>query len=239
MEPSGPLNVGSIARLCKNFGVSELRLVSPKCNVTDKNAQLMAVKGGIFLTKAKIYSSLINAIGDCPRVIATSGRIDHGNIPLLEPENAINWFLDSSDGSAVALVFGREDSGLTNQELLLAQKVVTLKTIKNYRSLNLSHAVAIVLHEIHRCEEMKSNTDSILAPKVDPALPLELNNCIEEAEKLLLEIGFLYKHTSKARISKIRALLQRSEICPSEVAMIRGIVSQVRWALDEGKSSTD
>ncbi len=239
VEPNGPLNIGSVARLCGNFGVKELRLVAPRCDYNNEDAKRMAVKGRQFIETAQIFPSLIDSIKDCPKVIATCGRIDHGDIPLEEPEQALNWLLKSSESSNLALIFGREDNGLTNQELLLAQKILSIKTIDNYRSLNLSHAVAIVLHEIHRCEQSRSNQKSSLATNAQPALPSEINDCINETEKLLLEIGFLYRHTANARMNKIRALLQRAEIRTQEIAMIRGILRQTRWALNRENSSNN
>ena len=239
VEPSGPLNIGSVARLCGNFGVKELRLVAPRCDYNNEEAMRMAVKGRKFIETAQTFPSLINAIADCPKVMATSGRIDHGELPLEEPEKAVNWFLDSPKSSNLALIFGREDNGLTNQELVLAQKILTIKTIATYRSLNLSHAVAIVLHEIQRCEKKRSSEKELLDTAAQPALASELNDCINETEKLLLEIGFLYRHTANARMAKIRNLLQRSEVRTQEVAMIRGILRQTRWALNRESSSTN
>lgn len=234
VEPSGPLNVGSVARLCKNFGVKELRLVAPRCDPNDAEAQRMAVKGKSFLANAQIYSNLLDAISDCGRIVATAGRIDHGDIPLYSPEEVMNWSLKGPIESSIALVFGREDRGLTNQELLLANKVISLNHSSSYPSLNLSHAVAIVLHELYRSEAKSSlNREN----KVEPiASPRDVNNFVKDAEALLLEIGFLYDHTAKSRMSKIKSVLQRAEIRAEEVALIRGIVRQMRWAIENQNS---
>ena len=235
VEPAGSLNVGNVARLCENFGVTELRLVKPRCDPNNEEARRMAVKGKRFLDKAHEYSSLLDAITDCRRVVATAGRIDHGSIPLSSPAEAINWSLETSQASPIALIFGREDRGLTNQELLLAQKVLTLNSISHYPSLNLSHAVGIVLYELQRCEEQRY-TKKAKDPQNDPASPQQINDCINEAENLLLQVGFLYTHTAKARMSKIKALLQRAEIRPKEVSLIRGICHQINWAIDKQNS---
>ena len=157
VEPSGPINIGSIARLCANFDISELRLVSPRCDPFDLDARRMAVKGLGILQKAEKFDSLIDAVEDCSRVVATCGRIDHGGIPLNSSEEVFNWLLRTQSSDRVALVFGREDRGLTNQELQIAQRVITLKTSENYPSLNLSHAVAVVLYEFHRSQQTNSS----------------------------------------------------------------------------------
>ena len=229
VEPSGPLNVGSIARLCENFGVKELRLVAPRCDPTDAEAIRMAVKGRKFLENAHVYPNLLDAIGDCQRIIATSGRIDHGEIPLSSPKAVIKWLLKIQNEESIALIFGREDRGLSNQELLLANKVISLNKKSDYPSINLSHAVAIVLHEISNNLTKDfalggNNCEKIAAPK-------DVNNFAEDAEALLLEIGFLYQHTAKSRMSKIRSLLQRAEIKAEEVSLLRGVLRQMRWAI--------
>ncbi len=233
VEPSGSLNIGSVARLCENFGIKELRLVTPRCDPNNDEARRMALKGKKLLDKAKEFSCLLDAIADCPRVVATAGRIDHGTIPLCSPEEAIKWSIETSKKSSIALVFGREDRGLTNQELLLAQKVITIQTSKNYKSLNLSHAVAIVLHELQRCEAQRSTNNQEVIDAEDPATPKQINDCLNDTEALLLKIGFLYKHTTKARMSKIRALLQRAKVRPEEVSLIRGVLRQMRWAIEK------
>ncbi|WP_320664739.1 RNA methyltransferase [Prochlorococcus sp. MIT 1223] len=225
VEPSGAINIGSIARLCKNFGIKDLRMVSPKCDPSNPEAIRMAVKGRDLLINAKAHLSLISAISDCQRVIATCGRIDHGDIPIHTIREASEWLSEASSETSIAIVFGREDRGLTNQELLLANKVVSIETSPLYPSLNLSHSVAIILHQFFYSNFNKNKVF------INPAFPIEIEDLLKDARKLLLEIGFLLEHTSKARMSKLRKLLNRAEIKPEEVSLIRGILRQVRWAI--------
>ncbi len=232
VEPSGPLNVGSVARLCENFGIKELRLVSPRCNPMDKDAQLLATKGEKFLREAKIFPTLLDALVDCRRVVATCGRVHHGTIPLYSPEVALPWLLKRSEDVLTALVFGREDRGLTNDELRLAQKVLTLKSSPSYPSLNLSHAVAVVLYELHRLtDQLNHSTKGNSSIETEPAYPLELEECMSDAQELLLEIGFLLDHSAHARMAKVRALLNRAVIRSEEISLIRGMIRQIRWAI--------
>ena len=154
VEPAGPINVGSCARLCENFSVDELRLVAPRCNYLAQEAKKMAVRGVKILEKAKVYEDLNSALSDCSRIIATCGRKEHGNIPLNSNRDALCWALNSEREEKIALVFGREDRGLSNEELLKANKVISLNTSENYPSLNLSHAVAIVLHQFNQLNDL-------------------------------------------------------------------------------------
>jgi tRNA/rRNA methyltransferase len=238
VEPAGPINLGSVARLCANYAITDLRLVAPRCNPADPEARRMAVHGQTVLDSATHYPDLISALHGCRRVVATCGRLDHGTIPLHPPEQVLPWLLADhgaaeASRAAAALVFGREDRGLSNDELLLSQRVIALYTDPHYPSLNLSHAVAVVLHELERCRRQ-----AVAAPALDldPAAPQQLEDCLEAARSLLLETGFLLEHTAHARMAKVRALLQRALIRSDEVAMLRGMVRQLRWALRQQRS---
>ena len=238
VEPAGPINVGSVARLCANFSVSALRLVSPRCDSSATEAIRMAVHGQDVLSQAQVFSSLIDAINDCSRTVATCGRLDHGDIPLHSPESALGWLIDRPDeqeGGAepLALVFGREDRGLSNSELRLCQRVLSLHSSETYPSLNLSHAVGIVLHELRRLQ-MLDDKPGRCSP--DPAPAQDMDDCLNDAEDLLLEAGFLLEHTAAARMGKVRDLLQRATTRREEVALLRGMVRQLRWAIRTERS---
>ncbi len=234
VEPGGPINVGSVARLCANFGVGEIRVVSPRCNILDSEAKKMALRGAALLEAAPHFSSLLEAVSDCRRVVATCARIDHGDIPLHTPREVLPWLLEGIDDGPIALVFGREDRGLTNEELLVANKVLTLEIDSDYLSLNLSHAVAIVLYEFQCLKALNPGLSINQEKPHFPTLatPAQVADCLTDTQELLLDVGFLLDHTAKARMSKVRRFLRRSEIRPEEVAFIRGMIRQIRWAIN-------
>ena len=135
VEPNGPLNVGSIARLCSNFDVNELRIVSPKCDIFSLEAKKMALKGNKYIDNCKIFNSIEQAIFDCDLVIATCGRIDLSNdIECESPEELSKWISTFKEISNLGILFGREDRGLSNNELLFAHKIFNIKTSQNYPS---------------------------------------------------------------------------------------------------------
>lgn len=242
VEPAGPLNVGSVARLCANFGIGQLRLVAPRCNPLGEESRRMAVHGGKLLEAAMTFGTLADAVADCRRVVATSGRSEPEPGTVVPADAGLAWLLAAETEAPAALVFGREDRGLSNDELLLAGRVVRIGTGSDYPSLNLSHAVAVLLHELHarrlpigsaprELEQAAASPVAIAGPAgVEPARRADLEATLSDAEALLLEAGFLYPHTAHARMAKVRGLLQRAQVSTEEVALLRGMVRQLRWA---------
>ena len=251
VEPAGPLNVGSVARLCANFGLAGLRLVAPRCDPLDPEARRMAVHGLAVLEGAGRFASLKAALADCSRVVACTGRLEGPPLPLLPPAEALAWLLEAPapappsepdpaapPAPAAALVFGREDRGLANHELLQAGRLLHIGTGETYTSLNLSHAVAVVLHELHGlCHAATGPRQAAAA--ADPSPRELLEAALADAEALLLEVGFLLPHTRRARMAKLRALLQRGQVTAAEVALLRGMVCQLRWASRRGAATPD
>jgi len=232
VEPNGPINVGSIARLCSNFNVSELRVVSPNCDIYSLDSKKMAMKGISYLNNCMVYESLSNALLDCDLVLATYGRISlskkERQSSLQEVSDWINKFKNIKN---LAIIFGREDRGLSNDELLLAQKVFTIET-NNNPSLNLSHAVSIVLYEL--CKEI--NQKNIKCKKdINLASPIKIENTFKDLDKLLLKIGYLLPHTSKSKINKFKKYILKAETSQVELDTLRGIIHQMNWALENNE----
>jgi len=235
VEPAGPLNVGSVARLCANYEISQLRLVAPRCDPNDPQARLMAVRGGPQLAAAQCFDRLADALADCGRVLACSGRREQQERPHLAPAEALAWLLQPQMGPAnVALVFGREDHGLHNSELDQAGRLLRIPTGPSYGSLNLSHAVAICLATLEQQRQNTVPSSAVSTSALPPQGALEAT--LTDAEALLLEVGFLYPHTARARMAKLRQLLLRAEASADDVALLRGMVRQLRWASRHGSS---
>jgi len=233
VEPNGPLNVGSIARLCSNFEVDELRIVSPRCDIFSLEAKKMALKGQKFLKNCKIFNDLKNAIFDCDLVLASCGRIDVSKDLFFESsEEIFNWTTSFKKINNLAIIFGREDSGLTNDELLLANKTFNIPTSKNNPSLNLSHAVSIALYELNKSSERNLNKELEV---FNLASSKEIYESFLEIEELLLGVGYLLKHTSRAKIGKFKNYILRSNTSMQEINVLRGIVHQIKWFLNNSK----
>ena len=235
MEPKGPINIGSIARLCSNFEVEELRIVSPKCDISSLEAKKMALKGQEYLQKCKVFNNLEEAIYDCDLVLATCGRIELSkDIELESPEDISKWISNYQKINSLAVLFGREDIGLTNRELLFAQKIFNIQTSSKYPSLNLSHAVSIILYELNKCSIEKDKKDLKL---FNLASSREINESFLELEEMLIRIGYLLKHTSFAKIKKFKKYILKANTSSHEISVLRGIVHQINWFLNNSKNN--
>ncbi len=235
VEPNGPLNVGSVARLCSNFEVDELRIVSPKCDIFSLEAKKMALKGQKFLEHCKIFDNLEKAIFDCDLVLASCGRIDISKDLFFESsEDIVNWTLSFNKINNLAIIFGREDRGLTNSELLLANKVFNIPTSQSNPSLNLSHAVSIVLYELNKSSKRNSNRKLEV---FNLASSKQMHDSFLEIEELLLGVGYLLNHTSKAKMSKFKTFILRANTSMHEINVLRGIVHQINWFLNNSKKN--
>ncbi len=253
VEPAGPLNVGSVARVMKNMGLRHLVLVNPHCDHLGEEARLMAVHAPEILETAQVVPTVPAALVGCQRAIATTGRalVTH----LEHPRTALPWLLAdpepaqsaSAPHSAIAsaLLFGPEDRGLNNTELNYAQRFVYIPTHPDYPSMNLAQAVGICCYELaaslsaiaHSPPTPHSPTPhsplphSPIHPTAPPAALDLLEGYYGHLETVLLKIGYLMPHTAPSRMAKFRRLFNRAYPSAPEIALLRGILTQVEWAI--------
>ncbi|MFM1842669.1 MAG: hypothetical protein RLZZ490_1406 [Cyanobacteriota bacterium] len=235
VEPQGSRNVGAIARVMKNMGFGQLVLVNPQCDCFGEEAQGMAVHAKDILAQAKVVDSLAIALENCQRVIATTAQERTLQSPLENPRHALPWLLAPNVSSA--LVFGREDRGLSNQELNQAHRFVKIPVDPQYTSLNLSQAVAVCVYELQQATlepslpitpspEVLNRGDINGRPLANAA---SLESYYQHLEKTLLTIQVLYPHTAATKMAKLKRIYQRSGLREEEVALLRGILGQVDW----------
>ncbi len=241
VEPAGALNVGSIARIMKNMGLTNLVLVNPRCDRHDESARIMAVHAVDVLENAKVVDSLPAALAGCQKAIATTVRSRSVPIDLQPAPVVLPWLLSSNVKSAI--MFGAEDRGLSNDELKYAQKFICIQSNPDYPSLNLAQAVAICAYELYQ-SWLKLNDPAlevitptaIEEPEINNAPIDVLDGYYQHLEDVLLEIGYLQPHTAPVKMEKFRRLYNRANLQPEEVAMLRGILRQIRWAIDNKNS---
>ncbi len=189
VEPEGAVNLGFIARLCMNFSVDELVLVNPKADLEE--ALIYAAKAKEYLRSSRITSDLEEALSGYELVVATTGKgYSEGDyLRQAIPLHSFLEILSSRSVGSLALVFGRESTGLTRDELSKADYLVTIPASPRYPILNLSNAVAIILYELYVLR-------GIASENIPPRAPREQ---IELLTELLGEIiGKLGIHEDKA-----------------------------------------
>ena len=249
VEPAGALNVGSVARVMKNMQLEELVLVNPQCDRASDEARKMAVHGIDVLEKARIVENLPEALQGCQKAIATTARSRSLPTLLESPRVALPWLLTENVNSA--LIFGPEERGLSNTELNYAQRFVCIPSNPAYPSLNLAQAVAICAYELYQANEYQDidteesyvslakeeclNSVYLATDLKDKASFDTLEQYYQHLETILLKIGYLYPHTTMARMEKFRRLYNRANLSNQEVAMLRGILRQISWAIESNE----
>jgi len=240
IETAGARNLGSVARVMKNFGLTQMWLVNPKCDRLGDEAKQMAVHAPEILENATIVESLPQALIGCQRAIATAGRIDKGEMKVTDPQKGLHWL---SQVETSAIVFGAEDRGLSNAEIQHCQQVMRIPVNPDYPSLNLAQAVGICCYQLQllwenplqheNCHENLTSQiaqDLVRSSPIDLATREDIEACYQQLEAVLLKIGYVYPHTAVHRLRKFRQIFDRANLSPSEVAMLRGILRQVNWA---------
>lgn len=221
--------MGSVARVMKNMGLTQLILVEPQCDYLGEEGRKMALHALDVLEGAKVVASIPEALVGCQRAIATSARSRHLSVVPENSRTALPWLLG---GDSSALIFGPEDKGLSNEDLKYAQRFVQIPSSPAYPSLNLAQAVAVCCYELYQtCLE---NQKLEVITNQETASLDALERYYEQLESLLLKIGYLYPHTAESRMTKFRLLFNRAQPSANEVAMLKGIISQMEWALKQG-----
>jgi tRNA/rRNA methyltransferase len=228
VEPAGARNIGSIARVMKNMGLSQLVLISPECDHLGDEARHMAVHGLDVLEGAIVHPDLPTALKGVHRAVATIGR-DTDRV-VESPRSVLPWLVAQTQHSTQmgAVIFGREDHGLSNEQLKYAQRYLSIPAHPEYVSLNLAQAVGVCAYELYQASLEEPSVP--IAPIVPAALD-QLEAYFQQLEVLLLKIGYLHLHTATSRMATLRELVKRSDPSVQDVAMLRGMIRQAEWAL--------
>lgn len=226
VEPQGPINVGAICRLMMNFGLEDLRLVSPCRAYRSLDARRMALKAESILNQATVHTRLSDALGDCHLSFGTTRRFGKYREAFLSPESAAAQALQQPPHSRVAFVFGREDRGLHTSELDLCNRFVTIPTDAAYPSMNLSHAVALFGYELRKQFQGTENAsdDGQLPARAD-----DIERMFQHMRRTLLTAEFLDPQNPDHILRAFRRLLGRSGLSEREVRILQGLWSRIDW----------
>jgi TrmH family RNA methyltransferase len=223
--PRHPGNIGATARAMKNMGLDSLALVRPHA-YPSAEATARASGADDLLLRASVHPSLAEAIADCGFVVGTSARQRHLPWDLVEPRECAARVVSAAATGPVAIVFGSERAGLTNEELALCNLLVTIPTAPDYASLNLAMAVQLLTYEIWLAQ--RPGAPAPPEREVPLASAAELARLYEHIEVVLDEIGFHDRTGGGHLMARIRRLFNRAVLDQNEVNILRGILTSIQ-----------
>jgi len=226
VAPRNPLNIGAAARAISNFGFSELRLVNPY-EVAFREAK-SAVKAQHVLRDAREYGDVAEAVADCALVVGTTSRgprvLDH---PLRRLERGGRLIAKRLATAPVALLFGSEKFGLSNEDLSHCHWLMRIPTREEHGSMNLGQAVAVCLYEIVRQPAAARN--EVEPKRIADAESLE--RLTLRLEEVLAESGYVHGEGGGSARLKLRRLVRRMKLDAHDAEVWLGMVRQIRWKL--------
>ena len=251
VRPQYAGNIGSVCRAMKNMGLSRLILVSPEQDPLSAEARMMATSAKDILHKAKIFSSLEEALQGFRWIAGTSARKGINRGPFISPREISPEILQHARSIPVAILFGPEDRGLTNRELDPCHALIQVPTHPGLSSLNLAQAVMVMGYELYLaslCElriadcglrngkgkqKGKTYLSSGRLPKLAEFEKIE--GMYNHLEELLLRIGFLDPNSPKRIMHTLRRIFGRANLGDRDVAILRGIFRQLEWYATHGQ----
>lgn len=224
-QPQGELNVGSVCRAMMNFGITDLIIVDPAADYLGLQARKMALKAEVLLDNAKVYKNLKEALENFNIAIGTTVRHGKYRKDFFTPDKISEFIYERYNENKIALVFGREDSGLSTDDLDLCQHFITIPTDEKFTSMNLSHSVTVILYEISKIV----NKDSFNIKRKKLAVNSEIENLYEHMKKTMSEIEFLDPQNPDHIMRTFRKIYGRSELDKREVSILHGLMSKIEW----------
>jgi TrmH family RNA methyltransferase len=234
VEPQDPVNIAAVVRAMKNMGVRHLRLVNP-VEYDPSRVERVAHDTRDIVSEVRHFASLDDAIADCVFAAGFTARRRKAKWKLVSPRDVAAPMLAAAAEGPVAIVFGREDHGLSNESLDRAHAVVTIPT-SDHPSLNLAQAVLIALYELH----LGANASRTLAPPRKDA-PLasaeQLQRYFTDADRALAAVDFFRTRNEELVLRSLRSLTYRAAPDAREIDLMRSIAIEVVRALDRAGAS--
>lgn len=224
VNTSHPGNIGSVSRAMKTMGLSNLYLVDPISFPHPKASELASGAADV-LDQAVVVSTLKEAIADCHFIIGTSARMRAVPWPLLNPREMAEIVKKEAKTSEVAIVFGREQSGLTNEELQMCHVHMQIPANPDYSSLNIASAVQVAAYELRMASE--SQTETVNPWDYRLASAEEMEGLFAHLEQVLIGLDFLKPTAPRKLMARLRRLFLRARPDVMEVNILRGILAAI------------
>jgi TrmH family RNA methyltransferase len=226
LETQELVNIAHVVRAMKNFGVADLRLVSP-LEYDPYRIEGIAHRSGDVLSRARLFDDLDAALADCVHVAGFSARERTAKRSARRPREAVAEALVRSAEGTVALLFGREDRGLCNEALDRCHRVVAIPSDPAYASLNLGHAVAVALYELALARGEGARPFKPPRRRSPPATADDLERFFVEAERALTAIGFFKSHVEEQVMRTLRDVAHRVPLDEREAKLLRAMAIEV------------
>lgn len=231
-EPRYSENIGAAARCCKNMGIRDLILVRPQ-NLEMENVLKMATHEAVdVVNNMQIHDNLITALSDFQYAVGTTARVGRQRLTTHTPRQMAEKLVGISQENRIALVFGSEKYGLTNDDLRLCHAIVTIPTA-DFSSINLAQSVMILCYELFVCQL----DVPIHVPK--QASIMELEGLFQHMEELFLKIGLIRPENPEYWMTNVRKGLTRIGLSSKDVKIARGFCRQMLWALERGRKENE
>jgi tRNA (cytidine32/uridine32-2'-O)-methyltransferase len=227
IDTAQPGNIGAAARAIKNMGFGNLVLVNPQVFPSDR-AVWRAAGATDVLESARVVDRLEEAIADCHLVIGTSARERRIPWPIANARDCAEKVLGEPEGNQVAILFGREHSGLTNDELQRCHLHLHIPSFEGYSSLNIAAAIQVVAYELRMASLVQRGVATIDNSWDEPmATSEDVEHLLSHIESVMAESGFLDPQNPRQTLTRIRRLFTRLRMDSSEVAILRGMLRAV------------
>ncbi|MDF1589518.1 MAG: RNA methyltransferase [Gammaproteobacteria bacterium] len=217
-----PGNIGAVARAMKTMGLSNLHLVSPKI-YPSAEATARASGADDVLARAVVHDDLDSALAGCQQVYGMSARLRHLPVPVVNPRQAVARIQQTEDTAQIAIVFGREHSGLSNEELDRCHHLVNIPANPEYSSLNLAAAVQVIAYELKMSFDPTIEVGRI-GERREAIDANDLEHLYKHFEQSLITIGFLDPEQPKNLMRRLRRLFNRAELDRNELQILHGIL---------------
>ena len=224
VEPSHPGNIGAAARAMKTMGIGRLALVNPQ-RFPDPQADWRAAGAADVVERCSVYDSVAAAIAECRWVVGTSARARRIPWPAGDVRDVTEELVRQARTGDVAVLFGRETSGLTNDELQRCNKHLRIPASPDYPSLNLAMAVQVVAYELFR--HAADQPAPAVAWDRPPATAAAVEALLVHLETVLRETAFLDPENPGQTLTRLRRLFTRTQLDETEVGMLRGILTHL------------
>lgn len=215
-------NIGSAARAMKTMGLHDLVLVAPEAKFPCGEATALAAGADDILTQARVVNDISEAIADCHWVMGTSARQRHMPVTLFNPREAATYIATRNSEEKIAILFGREHSGLTNEELLRCHYHIHIPSMPEFSSLNLAASVQILSYEL-RMLSLEQTIDPPRLPHDTLATQHEMELFYTQLEASLKELDFLKDNSPRQMLPRLRRLFHRAHVEKMEFDLLIGI----------------